>query len=337
MRSEASTLVARPYANEDEPAVLELLESSLGGSPAGYRSAEFFRWKHLENPFGTSFLLIGETNGRIVGLRAFLRWRLRIGDEAVAAVRAVDTATHPQHQGVGVFTRLTRRALEDLRHQIDLVFNTPNAKSLPGYLKMGWRPVGTFRPSVRIRRPGALARVLTDGEPRSSRPEIDAPHAVTALEDLEAVDRLLQAADETDGRLRTDRTAAYLRWRYARAPLLDYRAIVTRSSTDIDGIALFRVRSRAGAWEATVAEVIVPRGDVGEARRLLRGIARSCPVDVLTARFPAGTTGAWAIRRSGFVPAPRGMTLVVNPLRTIGVDPGRSESWALGLGDLEVL
>jgi hypothetical protein len=59
VRSEASALVARPYANEDEPAVLELLESSLGGGPAGHRPAELFRWKHLENPFGTSFLLIG--------------------------------------------------------------------------------------------------------------------------------------------------------------------------------------------------------------------------------------------------------------------------------------
>lgn len=327
-------LTIRRFGPQDEDEVLDLLRASLGAGPAGSRPAEFFRWKHAENPFGSSYLLVGEAGGRIVGLRAFLRWRFRLGDRSISAVRAVDTATHPDEQGRGVFKRLTLRALDDLRDDVDLVFNTPNRKSLTGYLGMGWRPVGTVRIAVRIRRPTALAR----GRRGSLRPppSVDAPPAATIVGKSDAVAGLLQAEDEAVGRLRTDRTPDYLRWRYGSAPLLDYRAVVSGSGGAMDGLAVFRVRPRRGMWEATVAELIVPGGDVGGARRLLREVARSAPVDVLTCRMPPGTASARALRRGGFVPAPGGMTLVVNSLRPIGIDPQHPGSWALRLGDLEV-
>ena len=48
----------RPYRDGDEPAVLELLRVSLGRGPAGDRTPELFRWKHVENPFGRSLMLV---------------------------------------------------------------------------------------------------------------------------------------------------------------------------------------------------------------------------------------------------------------------------------------
>ncbi len=64
------------------------------------------------------------------------------GRHAVRAVRAVDTATHPDHQGRGIFSTLTPTRSRRCGSRADLVFNTPNEKSLPGYLKMGWQIVG---------------------------------------------------------------------------------------------------------------------------------------------------------------------------------------------------
>src|SRR3954462_4949881 len=96
-------LAIAPYTTADEPAVLDLLRSSLGEGPAGTRTAEFFRWKHLANPFGPSFMLVARSDGEIIGLRAFMRWRFSAGGRDHAAVRAVDTATHPAHRGRGIF------------------------------------------------------------------------------------------------------------------------------------------------------------------------------------------------------------------------------------------
>jgi GNAT superfamily N-acetyltransferase len=334
IESKASALLVRPYRDEDEWEVLDLLTVSLGGGPAGRRPAEFFRWKHLANPFGRSLMLLGEADGRVVGLRAFLRWRFVGGGRTVEAVRAVDTATHPEFQGRGVFSRLTREAIEALREEPALVFNTPNDKSLPGYLKLGWSVVGRVPVSVRVRRPGTFLWNLRASAPRQPRPAVDAPPAAEALADADRVSDLLRRIERPGGRLSTPRTIEYLRWRYGSAPLLDYRALRLEGG---EGLAIFLVRPRRGLWEATITELLVPAGDVSAGRWLLRTVARAAPVDHLVCSFPGWSVASRAARRAGYLPAPGGMTLVTNPLQgELAPDPRNLRSWALSLGDLEV-
>ena len=325
----------RRFHPGDLPDVLELLDASLGGGPAGRRPPDFFRWKHLDNPFGPSFLLLAEREGRLVGLRAFMRWRLLAGDRAVAAARAVDTATHPDFQGMGIFTRLTLAALDEVRGQVDLVFNTPNAKSGPGYLKMGWREVGRVPVRVRVRRPLRLLWGRRPGADPGQVPPVAAPAAASVLERGPEVAGLLWREPAADG-LATARDLGYLRWRYGAAPLLGYRAVTDERDGELAGLAIFRVRPRGGLWETTVAEVLAG-GDQGTARRLLRRVARAAPADHLTFAAPAGSAAARAAARGGFLPAPAGITLVANPLAgDLRPDPSELGSWSLSLGDLEV-
>ena len=119
--------------------VLELLQKSLGWVP-DEQYARFFGWKHRDSPFGK---LAGVAGHR----RRTDRWvpdvhALGVRDRRrpVRAVRAVDTATHPDFQGAGSLLGLTLGALEELRSDgVAFVFNTPNERSRPGYLKMGWQ------------------------------------------------------------------------------------------------------------------------------------------------------------------------------------------------------
>jgi GNAT superfamily N-acetyltransferase len=331
-------IAVRPYAPGDEAALLELLRVTLGGGPTGRRPPEFFRWKHHENPFGSSLMLVAESEGRLIGLRAFMRWRFEGGGSSFEAVRAVDTATHPDFQGMGVFSRLTLAALEALEDQVDLVFNTPNGASRPGYLKMGWREVGRVPIVVRVRRPLRLARGLRAPSGRlPAEPAVAAEPADRVLARTEPVEGLLATARSDDGRLRTPRDLRYLRWRYGSAPLLGYRAVTEETGGALRGLAIFRVRPRGSAWESTVAEVLVPADDRDAARRLLRRVARAASVDHLTLHAPPRTATAGTAAGAGFLPAPGGMALVVKPLRDgIRPDPTGLRSWALSLGDLEV-
>jgi GNAT superfamily N-acetyltransferase len=328
-----STITIRPFEIGDEAAVLALLEQTLGGGPAGRRPAEFFRWKHLDNPFGQSFMLLAEADGRIIGLRAFMRWRFTVGGRELAAVRAVDTATHPEYQGMGVFSRLTRAALEALAGQADLVFNTPNDASRPGYLKLGWREVGRVPVALRVRRPVRFARRLRRpaGQP-GPRPPVHAETAARLLAGEAEVASLLARQRPNPGRLSTPRDVSYLRWRYGAAPLLDYAGVAEEDAGGLRGLALFRVRPRGALWETTVAEVLVPDGDRRTARRLLAKVAKAAAVDHLTLRGPVLTAAA-----AGFLPAPGGISFVVKPLRDgLEPDPTTLDAWALSLGDLEV-
>jgi GNAT superfamily N-acetyltransferase len=330
----------RSYQPSDEPAVLRLLIDSLGQGPGGHRSPEFFRWKHLENPFGPSLLLVAELEGRIVGLRAFLRWRLAFGDEVLRAARAVDTVTDPEYQGRGIFSKLTLRAVEILKGEADLIFNTPNSKSLPGYLKMGWRTVGQVPIWIRVRRPVSFAMGLRSAFSMTTRPRreltVDAPAAADVLGDGPRLRSFLEEAGSPGERLATPLTADYLAWRYARAPL-GYRAIVDEDARGIRGIAIFRVRPRGRLWETTIAEVLVRPDDRRAAARLLDLACRCAPVDHAVCHFPPASPQLAAARRYGFIRSPKGEVLTVNPLRPDLADVCSDlRSWAVSLGTLEV-
>jgi GNAT superfamily N-acetyltransferase len=329
----------RPYEDDEEPAVLDLLNAALDGGPAGRWSPEFFRWKHLQSPFGRSFMLVALAGERIVGLRAFMRWRFQAGGRSLRAVRAVDTATHPEYQGQGIFSSLTREALEALREDTDFVFNTPNEKSLPGYLKMGWKLLGKLPVWVRIRHPLRFAtglRSVNNQEPPGSLPPARARSAREVLED-EAIGRLLEGGTPGQPGIATHRDLRYLRWRYGSIPSLGYRAVTVEGSGGLQGLALFRVRPRGRLRETTVAELIVPSGDPRTALRLLHSVVRAAPVDHVACHFPAGSPASAARWRAGFLRAPGGVTFTVNPLKPMPEpDPCDMGSWALSLGDLEV-
>ena len=111
---------------DDREQILSLLGVSLGWSDDP-RYRELFAWKHERNPFGPSLAWVVERDGRVVAVRLFMRWMFRRGGSNLHAVRAVDTATHPDHQGRGLFTALTRHAVEACRAEgVAFVFNTPN-------------------------------------------------------------------------------------------------------------------------------------------------------------------------------------------------------------------
>ncbi len=141
-RAAGGGLDIRPATASDRDAILDVLRRSLGGDDDP-RYPALFAWKHDENSFGPSPMWVATDGDRFAGFRTFLRWEFERGGQTLRAVRAVDTATDPDYQGRGLFTALTRHALDAVREQgVDFVFNTPNDQSRPGYLRMGWREVG---------------------------------------------------------------------------------------------------------------------------------------------------------------------------------------------------
>ncbi len=143
----------REATEQDIPNILKVLKASLGETSSKKTDA-VWRYKHVANPFGKSLVLVAVENDIIIGVRALMRWKWQLGDQLFSAFRAVDTATHPNHQGKGIFKELTLRAIEISKVQGDtLIFNTPNSQSLPGYLKMGWKEVDKLKIVVKPANP----------------------------------------------------------------------------------------------------------------------------------------------------------------------------------------
>ncbi len=323
-----SVLAVRRAAPEDRAAVIDLCRASLGWEDDDPNEA-FFAWKHDDNPFGRSPSWVAvDDGGAIVGLRVFLRWRFREpSGTTFTAVRAVDTATHPDWQGKGIFTRLTLGAIPDLREDgVDVIFNTPNDKSRPGYLKMGWSQIGRVPVGVRPTSVGSLAmmaRARTAAElwSESSTIGIDADEAFA---DADAVERLLSRCARPDG-IATDRDPAYLRWRYSFEPLR-YRVVTVGDRLE-EGAIVVRLRRRGAALECAVCDVLVPSSSA--TRRLVGDLAARSGADyLLRCTGPGGLL-------DGFVPAPQlGPILTWRPICRTGAP--RIGDLSLSLGDVEL-
>ena len=164
------TVTIRLFEERDLEPTLATLRLALGETALLRRTPEWFAWKHFDNPFGRSLLVVAEADDQIVGLRAFMRWQMVTpGGDMLRCVRAVDTATHPDYLRRGIFRRLTLEALDQAAAEgVDLVFNTPNPKSGAGYLSMGWVEVGPIGvmvwPTWRLARRTGSGDFLPDSE-----------------------------------------------------------------------------------------------------------------------------------------------------------------------------
>ncbi|CAB4862105.1 unannotated protein [freshwater metagenome] len=312
-------LEIRTATTQDRPAILELCRNSLGWGDDD-RFEQLFAWKHDQNAFGPSPTWVAVDSGRIVALRAFMRWEFVRGNTVLRAVRAVDTATHPDYQGKGLFTRLTMRGLDEMQGDgVDFVFNSPNAQSRPGYIKMGWQVVGRVPAATHLTRPTAIlrtARARTAAEHWSLPVDIGQPAAAwIATGAWKAL--VHQPADVRELRTRLDDNV--LAWRYGGA-LLHYRAVFDDRSA-----AIIRVRRRGPATEVVLAQTF---GDRTAAARLATGAARQLGADhTIRIGFPD--------LRHGWAPLPGGgPVLTWRRVNEAAMPP--LPNWSLSLGDIEL-
>lgn len=102
-------------------------------------TSEYFRWKHMENPAGKSCGLVAVQDSEIIGLCLFMRWQLLSEEGLKNCLRPVDAAVDPAFRGNGLFATLTKESLRHYASQDHGVFCTPNANSLPTFMKLGWQ------------------------------------------------------------------------------------------------------------------------------------------------------------------------------------------------------
>nr|PMI73727.1 hypothetical protein BCU38_17090 [Vibrio splendidus] len=112
--------------------IVEILRSAFNTSDLF--DEEWFRWKHVESPYGSSLCWCVFYKGNIVAVRLYSIW---CNDEKY--IQAVDTATDKNHQRKGLFKMLINESLQHISDRNMVIFNFPNSNSCPQYLKYGWK------------------------------------------------------------------------------------------------------------------------------------------------------------------------------------------------------
>ncbi len=282
------------------------------------KSEALWNWKHQDNPFGKSPVLLAEEDDKIIGVRAFLRWEFLQEGKLLKACRAVDTAIHPDFQGKGIFTKLSLDLIDQLKEEgIQLIYNTPNTQSLPGYLKMGWEKWGKLPLKMQFHM-------------GSSAPTIK------FTSDWSSITNLIQEIEKKEDfspSIQTHLAPGFLNWRYANCPLFPYQFITDAESY----LLIFRIKDGKMGRELRITDFFTldsfRKIQKKELNKELKSIQKQS-----AARFTSFSGLALQKKHSidlGILPV-----LAIGPTITLrkvpeSVDPLRLD-WNWSLGDLEV-
>jgi hypothetical protein len=134
----------------------------------GYRRAPAFdRWKLFSTDFGRCPSIVAMQGDRCVGLYTVLPTPLILDGVGISGAQSVDTMTHPDFRGRGMFLSLARSCYEEAANDIALMYGLPNENSYPGFIKhLGWTHLDDItrwvRPLAVPRRLPRLVAALAD-------------------------------------------------------------------------------------------------------------------------------------------------------------------------------
>ena len=326
-------LEIRRATPSDRAAILHLGTRTLGWLGDAEEDA-FFAWKHEQNPFGRSPMWVACDGDRVVGFRTFLRWEFTVQATLRARRCAPSTPRPIPSTRAAASSRGSRcAALDELRDEgVEMVFNTPNSNSLPGYLKMGWQVVGRLPVAILPTRVRSIPAIAAARVPASRTAVLisagDSPR--DAFADHDGVRDLLAAIPEASG-VCTRKSPEFFAWRYGHEPL-HYRVVRVGASIT-DGFAVFRLRRRGPALEAVLCDIVVPNPHeprAGRQRlRLGRRVARLSGADYVL------RIDGRPITRDPFVRVP-GIGPVLTFRALTGGAPPPLGRWRLNMGDIEL-
>lgn len=305
----------RKAVDEDREAIVALLKASLGESSSP-KSIAYWIWKHEQNPFGKSEVMLSIDDASLSGIRAMMPWTWQKGYQQFKAYRAVDTATHPDFQGKGIFSKLTRTMLEHLQAiGSEFIFNTPNSQSLPGYLKMGWQEWGRIK--VRVI-PFVFFKFLASTE----------SNHLSGINQTEALCTQWNDMQSRSGKFFTPKSQGYLLWRYLNNPIVQYHCYA-----DSELFVAVHIKKHKWFTELRISELITVQ-DFGKVKSrlfgFLKGLSKHNKVHFITLSEDA--------RYNFHLP---GLALPVGPLLTVRKLSDMEEipvmlQWSPALGDLEL-
>ena len=286
----------------DLPEIIALLKKSLGESLLP-KSEAYFIWKHVKNPFGQSKILLAKGGNQIIGVRAFMQWRWVNATDTITAVRAVDTATDPLHQGKGIFSQLTKKMVEECKSEgVGFVFNTPNSISMPGYLKLGWYAIGRMPLYIG---PGSMAPRLF------SEKAMEKIYAGYSTKDVFQKLNKDWSVSPAPMMMHTPVNYAYLNWRYNECPVAVYGAVIEPGQFGF----IFRLKKVNRFIELRICELWTENSAADKlAKKAIKKLIRATrPVLVTCAPSPLFETSKKRILGL-FGPMKKGPVVTLRPL-----------------------
>ena len=135
----ADDYAVRRYDSGDREGVLSLYGLQWDDRP----SDDWFEWKYVSDPYLSHVpITVAERDGEVVGAQAYLPCQIRWGNDTALALQPTDAVVHPDHRRQGLYTRITREAIDFYADREPAFFyNFPNDAALGAQKELGWSAV----------------------------------------------------------------------------------------------------------------------------------------------------------------------------------------------------
>jgi GNAT superfamily N-acetyltransferase len=336
---------------EAGPGDLDLIRELYRAVRGANRPAAYDRWRYLDSPGGPAPGTLALDGGRAVGFYTLGPAPLGIGPATIAGAQSMDTMTHPDFRGRGVFVALARACFEIAAARgIRLLYGFPNRASFPGFVRrLGWTHAGGIPHWIRPVRPSHHPRLarwpaplgwLADTAARAWPAGRQGAYDVAAgLVDAGRLARLAEGAEDA-GFCRVARPPAWLAWRYANEAAQGYEEVTAARDGTVRAAAVWGMQDDSwGAARDGRAHLVELHGAEAAARQaalaemIARAEARGAWLLETVGNAPAMVE---TLRRAGFI-SHRKAPLIVRALgaERFAPDPRAARNWRIQGGDLD--
>jgi hypothetical protein len=334
-----------PWSAADAEQLFEIYRRIFGDRKAAARQSSFV-WQYEDNPQSPQqpVIWVARRNGRAVGQVGSMPVSVWWGDREVRASWGLDYFVAPEAEGLGDSIGLIRAWMQS----VDVAFVLGLAPT--SYLickRLGFRDLGYVPLFQAVLDPAAIARQRW-GKVAGA---VAAPFSSAAMwvvrrrrgripgdPDVKPAGEIGADYDELWQRARAGfamcvrRDAAYVRWRYQRAPNKQYDILEARRSGELVGFVVCRHEDARGIRLGWIVDLFAGQDDRAT-RDALIAAAMSAFARAGVARAQAFCTGqhlAADLRRHGFFSGVSHAHLVARP-------NGVSDAPVLGAGDWHVV
>lgn len=320
----------------DIPEIVSLLKLGLGESLLP-KSEIYWRWKHVDNPFGKSLVLLAIDNNKIVGVRTFMRWKWRSGDQIIEAVRGVDTVVHPDYQRNGMFGKLTLALIDHCRENgYGLLFSTPNKKSKRGYTKLGWAEAGKLPIQMKMIKPVSMMVDVVLGKKTGQSSVQKKDESIDHYLNNKGLPALISQNNALYGsHVITEHTVDTLNWRYANVPVAEYHAGGVEDE-ELRALFFYRIKHTFAGKELRITDVFLSdRKYVQQLKHILDKKVQEHNIDYVT----SGSFGIANLLGTNMLVLKRkaGPTVMIHNIMLPDLSNFAAfEGWSPSFGDLEL-
>ncbi len=107
-------------------------------------TSEYLKWQYVDNPAGQVIGFNAFSSGELIAHYACIPVLCNLNGIESRGLLSLNTATHPDHQGKGLFTKLANKTYDKaIENGFEFVVGVANANSSPGFInKLGFQLVG---------------------------------------------------------------------------------------------------------------------------------------------------------------------------------------------------